>query len=386
MVDMLTSYEQYCSGQNNKGSHPATACLNNMPTNTEIQGRRMLPPPTTMSSVEGVVTRIAAQILHRHDYGQQQQQRHDFYHQDAQYNNYSFFDKGPLPPPEFGGIIPFIGRMLKLWILTTALLLASATSYIAAYHYALMPPRCATVPLFFECTATTTTTTTTTDNAAAAADPMHVTTSTSSSTPSNANAIELPRKRFNFGHDYHHHHQYREKKQQQQHQEQIIHVLPSTAAASSATATVDLFARHVSWEAFHPSVIPPPVAQKRLLQPRQAYYIELSLTLPASNRNQHGAGMFGVHTQLLSSSSSSSNNNNSTCLLAMSRRSARFPHESSWIQVIRNIFLLPALLVGAMEESRSVTVLAFRHYTESKDLPLVRCTLFCFLQCPFRVC
>jgi hypothetical protein len=30
------------------------------------------------------------------------------------------------------------------------------------------------------------------------------------------------------------------------------------------------------------------------------------------------------------------------------------------------------LLVGAMEESRSVTVLAFRHFTESKDLPLVR--------------
>jgi Putative adipose-regulatory protein (Seipin) len=262
-----------------------------MSTNTEgIQERRRLPPATTMSSVEGVVTRIAAQILHRHD-GQQQQQHHDFYHHDAQYyNNYSFFDKGPPPPPaEFGGIIPFIGRMLKLWILTSALLLASATSYITAYHTVLMPPRCATVPLFFECT--TTTDMVAAAAAAAAAADMHA---TSTSTPSDSHAMDLPSRRFYFGHHQHQYH--REKKQQQQ--EQIVHVLPSSASSSSssATATVDLFARHDSWEAFHPSVIPPPVAQKRLLQSRQAYYIELSLKLPASNHNQQGAGIFGVHT------------------------------------------------------------------------------------------
>ena len=158
-------------------------------------------------------------------------------------------------------------------------------------------------------------------------------------------------------------------------------------------ATLDLFAaRHDSaWTAHHPSVQPPPQATHRILQSGQRYYFQLTLELPESLRNQQ-AGMFGIVVQLFSSSpatSSSTMYNSSredrdsksttpkpSLLLASSECWTRLPYESTWIGVIRKLVLLPALLMGAIHESRTVSVWPFRHYVESLQHPLVRALVY----------
>ncbi|KAL7575832.1 hypothetical protein ACA910_003155 [Epithemia clementina (nom. ined.)] len=138
-------------------------------------------------------------------------------------------------------------------------------------------------------------------------------------------------------------------------------------ATRTPFAMIDLFARHNAWTAFISDVEPLPNTANRLLNPGQGYYVELSLDLPESLANQQ-AGIFGIIVELYSS-------RNKT-MLAAARISTRLPHESSWVGVIRKISILPALVVGALEESRTVYVSPFRHFTESKEHPLQFVSIF----------
>ena len=124
-------------------------------------------------------------------------------------------------------------------------------------------------------------------------------------------------------------------------------------------ATVDIFSKHSSWESYHPDLLPPP--KHHVLTPRKPYFLEIGLQLPETDTNRR-VGMFGVETQLWTQNKT---------LLAKSVRSVRMPHESLWIAIVRKQLFLVPLLVGAMTESKSITVPAFRHYRESKLVPLV---------------
>uniref|UniRef100_A0A7S3DUD1 Seipin n=1 Tax=Entomoneis paludosa TaxID=265537 RepID=A0A7S3DUD1_9STRA len=127
------------------------------------------------------------------------------------------------------------------------------------------------------------------------------------------------------------------------------------------TANLDLFAKHNSWEPLHTEVIPIPNINKRLLVPNQAYFIDLALELPESESNRR-SGVFQVLVELSSSTNQTA--------LALARTSARLPHESGWVSIIRKIVFLPAFLVGAFDESRSIHLSPFRHFKESASFPL----------------
>lgn len=136
------------------------------------------------------------------------------------------------------------------------------------------------------------------------------------------------------------------------------HVLPTP------WASIDLFAKH-HWDMVETEdVLPTPHTSHRLLVPSRAYFMELVLVLPESDMNRASTGIFGVKVELAS--------HNGTAL-AVSRRSARFPHQSKWIATLQKAALLIPLMVGAMEESKHVVVPVFRHYVESCDHPLVSC-------------
>jgi Putative adipose-regulatory protein (Seipin) len=156
------------------------------------------------------------------------------------------------------------------------------------------------------------------------------------------------------------------------------------------------------------------------LLPRHAYYLEAMLTVPESSLNRH-AGMMGLQVELYSdkaplqsteqqgqqeqpgaqsetsdqqqkghssaaseapktaspSPSSLSKTATTQCtvsepvLIAIARRSARLPHESSWIRTSRQFVCLFFYWIGALKEEKSVYVPLLRHYVESKDYPLV---------------
>lgn len=127
-------------------------------------------------------------------------------------------------------------------------------------------------------------------------------------------------------------------------------------------AVVDLFSKQSQWEAFHEACIPKPLTDRRILKPGHAYYLEVILDLPESERNLL-SGVFGVLVEIQS--------HNGT-LLASSLRSSRIPHETSWVSTVRKILMLIPLLIGASQETRSISVPSFRHFVESPDLPLVR--------------
>ena len=202
----------------------------------------------------------------------------------------------------FGGLFPFLGKMIKLVAMGSLLLFLSVASY-GIFYRQVMPSRCATEPLFFDYSGTS-------------AVPLRT--------------FFQPRK----------------------HKE--LELAP--------WASVDLFAKNTPWEAVHPGVLPSPVAQDRLLHAKQAYFIELALILPESDVN-HNVGMFSVVTELYSSNGTK---------LAVSRRSARLPHESHWVEVLRKVLWIVPLIIGAVEESRTVIVPAFRYYVEDTAHPLVR--------------
>lgn len=147
------------------------------------------------------------------------------------------------------------------------------------------------------------------------------------------------------------------------------------------TATVNLLAKHNEWQAYYDDIRPPPLSQQRLLRAKQAYFIEVELELPESQANVE-AGMFGVVTELYSSISTCAHEDasyDSNSLLAESRRSYRFPHQSPWISTVAKILMLLPLLLGAVQETRTVTSPAFRHYIESSERPLVRACLHTYL-------
>mmetsp|Transcript_8430 Transcript_8430/g.11082 ORF Transcript_8430/g.11082 Transcript_8430/m.11082 type:complete len:457 (-) Transcript_8430:391-1761(-) len=135
---------------------------------------------------------------------------------------------------------------------------------------------------------------------------------------------------------------------------------------SAPFATIDLFAKQNSWEAFHADVVPSPKSKTRLLQSKQSYYVDVALELPESKANFE-TGIFGLVIDLSSSTNQT--------LLAASRSSARLPHESAWVSVVRKFLLLPALLFGALEESRTIYLTPFRHFVESVEFPLQYVTI-----------
>ena len=58
-------------------------------------------------------------------------------------------------------------------------------------------------------------------------------------------------------------------------------------------------------------------------------------------------------------------------MLATSVRSTRIPHETQWISTIRKGISLAPILIGAVEEVRTVEIPSFRYLVENEDLPLV---------------
>eukprot|EP00977_Amphora_coffeiformis_P005902 scaffold1248_cov170-Amphora_coffeaeformis.AAC.21 len=207
------------------------------------------------------------------------------------------------------GLIPWMLQILKLCLMGTILLLASGASY-AIFYRAVMPSRYATVSLYFDYS-----------------PPVDM-----GIVPSSRPLFKLPK-----------------------------HQTPKLSQNVVPTASVDLFAKHVAWEPFHQTVAPPLLTHKRLLSARQAYYIEMLLFLPESIHNRE-AGLFGVVTDLQSSNQTT---------LARSTRWTQLPHESSWISFTRKLLCLPAFLLGALTEFRTIELAAFRHYVESRDFPLV---------------
>jgi hypothetical protein len=136
------------------------------------------------------------------------------------------------------------------------------------------------------------------------------------------------------------------------------------------SANVDIFAKHTPWQALLPDVLPEARSKTRILRPRKHYFLEVVLQLPESTTNQQ-IGMFAVEVELQTKGHTP---------LARSQRSARLPHESGWIGIIRKSLCLAPLLVGALTESRTSIVPSFRHFVESTKHPLVRdrinlCTL-----------
>lgn len=127
------------------------------------------------------------------------------------------------------------------------------------------------------------------------------------------------------------------------------------------SASLNLFAKHNSWQALHEDITPAPKTKHRLLNPGQAYYIDLALELPESKQNRDN-GVFRIAMDLIS-------HNNQTALASV-KFSARLPHESTWIATVRKLVLLPALLLGAVDESRTLHFILFRHFTENKEFPL----------------
>lgn len=127
------------------------------------------------------------------------------------------------------------------------------------------------------------------------------------------------------------------------------------------SATVDILAKHSSWEAHFPELLPEFQPGTHTLIPRKRYFLEVVLELPETDVNRQ-IGMFGVQVVLQTGNRTK---------LATSVRSTRLPYESFWISLIRKQICIIPLMVGALSEARTVILPAFRHYIESKTLPLV---------------
>lgn len=145
---------------------------------------------------------------------------------------------------------------------------------------------------------------------------------------------------------------------------------PQTESSNGPWASIDLFAKHSGWEAVESDTLPHQRTSNRLLNAGHPYFLETVLILPESNANLQ-AGMFGVHTELYASNGTQ---------LAISRRSARFPHQSKWISDLRKFLILLPLLVEALQEARTIIVPCFRHFVDVRDMPLVSQYPFKLLQ------
>lgn len=135
---------------------------------------------------------------------------------------------------------------------------------------------------------------------------------------------------------------------------------------TAPVAVVDLFAKHDSWEHYHPDSIPQPLTETHILKPGAPHFIEVVLDLPESKTNLESIGIFSVVVDLQSIDS----NTTTTKLLASSTRTARMPHESVWITMLRKAILILPHLVGAIPERRRIVIPAYRFFIESQDFPL----------------
>jgi hypothetical protein len=234
----------------------------------------------------------------------------------AKVQNYHIPEDVPSRPPApaedaFVGIVPLLRRMFIL-IFSGTVLLISSLGLHGLFYFIAMPSHHATEALFF-------------DYSGISRHPAPVCVDKSSETCS------------------------------------ITKHLPGETVVPWAVA--DLFSKHSQWEAFQEDVIPLPRADHRILKTGQAYYLEVALELPESDINR-GAGVFGVSVEVQSSNGTK---------LASSMRAARLPHESAWVTTLRKLIWLLPLLIGAVQETRTVVVPSFRHLVESRDFPLVSC-------------
>ncbi|KAG7356349.1 Seipin-like protein [Nitzschia inconspicua] len=286
-------------------------------------------------------------------------------------NSFVFEQYGPATPSTFIGFFPWIKRLIWYLFVGTILLCSSLCLY-GVFYNAVMPGLHASEKLYFDyegmaqrprisiVNATTTTKsnddgknilqndTETCDNNTTINVTINETDVQSQTTPTRLYSVDDSN-----NHDLP---SIQQQKQQQRQQRQ----LSLLKQRRSAQATADLFSRQDQWIAHHPDIIPHPKAQTRILPRNVAHYIEVVLDLPESEHNRK-VGIFGVLVELQS--------NNGT-LLASSLRTARMPHESKWIAVVRKAVCIVPLLLGALQESRRVLVPSFRYFVESERLPL----------------
>lgn len=147
------------------------------------------------------------------------------------------------------------------------------------------------------------------------------------------------------------------------------------------TAVVDLIALHTQWNAHVPSVSPLDmssiiknnhkeeankdvrvVAPRRILSPNKHYFIQVALTLPESPQNKD-IGMFMIQMQMRDSTVKRN-------LLASSSRPTMLPYQSTYVSTVRKSFSMIPLVLGALNEARTVVVECFDHFVESADYPL----------------
>lgn len=216
------------------------------------------------------------------------------------------------------GLIPLLMKVIH-WLVTGTLVLTLSLLTYTVFYYAVMPARAASEPLYFDYT--------------------------QKATPT---FIYSP------------------------HQSDDIHAKTSNACFHP-WAAVDLFAKHIAWEAIATNdVLPKPKTQTRVLDAGHAYYIETLLELPESHFNRN-SGMFGVVVELWSSNGT---------MLAVSRRSTRFPNASPWIDVLYKLVRILGFLVDALKETKVLILSSFSNFVETPDLPLVS-LLTCQLLCGF---
>ena len=238
-------------------------------------------------------------------------------HESGDESRYYYSDD--LDEKEFGGLLPFLYRIFRLFIIVSFWTITGACSYALFYKW-MMPRIVASKSFSFDY-----------------------------GFPNQHDTSPTGDQVSNLYHDFHG---------------------ESLSSCSTLTCTplakVDLFARHNGWEALHESIIPRPITERRILQPHKEYYIDVILELPESKLNIE-AGVFGLVVELASSTNQTR--------LAKAQISGSFPFESAWVSLARKVCLLPAFLLGAMHESRMVYHTPFRHFLESLDFPIQYATI-----------
>jgi hypothetical protein len=233
----------------------------------------------------------------------------------------------------FVGIVPLLCRAFFLFVSGTMLLGSSMGAY-GLFYLAVMPSHHATEPLYF-------------DYSGLVNHPAPII--CIDDNDDDINSLDVDDKN---------------GRQQQQQQQQVALNNNPERVKQAPWAAADLFSKHVQWESFHNEVVPDAVTnEKHILKPGKTYYLEVALDLPESEINRR-VGMFGVLVELQSSDGTK---------LASSMRAARLPHESKWISIIRKLVFLMPLLIGAVQETRTIIVPSFHHIVESSEQPLVSC-------------
>lgn len=243
----------------------------------------------------------------------------------------NFDDKSHARHSDFVGIVPVLQKALSV-LASGMVLLASSVALYGFFYMLYMPPNQVSEPLFFDYTGLV-------------KHPSPV----CMNSPTTAEDFKKPE---NF----------------------TLPWQPTPVQLKFAPwAAIDLFAKHTQWEAFQSEVIPKPIAKKSILNAGKAHYLEVALSLPESEINVR-AGMFGVFVQLQSSNGTK---------LAFSMRASRLPYESPYIALARKAFFLVPILIGAVQESKTVVVPSFRHVVESWEQPLVSDSKQVLARCVF---